>query len=305
MTVKQRPIPFRLLEQRVSDLTTERNADDCFLAPATATRRSSATTATSANRHVAWCHEFFLVRKGRAKIVTPRRRFRLRPGELLLVEPGVEHEELPASPTDPYEISCFLIDGRRASLWDVTYAPQNQEPYVQQGSEFVGSENLGLAAALLSDELSERHEGWHEATQLLLSYLASAILRRLRCGSVTYQTNTYSRDPHAWPRVEAASMFCHANLKHPLRRASVAALFGYSPRHLGRLFMARYGQTYSDHVRMLRTEAAMALLTDSNLSVAEVGVAVGYPDPANFSRAYRRDVGVSPSVYRRAQTERQ
>lgn len=303
--MEQRPIPFRLLEQRVSALAVQREAQQYLLAPAAATPRSAAPVRKSVNRHIARCHEFFLVRTGRAAITVPRQRFVLRPGELLLVEAGVEHEEVPARLSDPYELSCFIVDGRRASLHDVTYTPQDRKPYVRQGSEFVGSENLGWAAALLSDELRQRSRGWHGAVESLLGYLATAILRRLQHGSVTYHTDAESRDPRAWPRVDAASMFCRANLRHPLPRSKVAALFGYSPRHLGRLFMEHYGQTYSDHVRMLRMVAAMALLSDSTLLVAEVGANVGYPDPAMFSRAFRRAVGVSPSEYRRAQTGRQ
>jgi AraC-like DNA-binding protein len=252
---------------------------------------------------VAKCHEFFLVRKGRALLATPRRRFRLRPGELLLVEPGVEHEELPADPAHPYELSCFLIDGCRASLYDVSYSSAERS-YLQHASEFVGPEDLGAAAALLSNELSRHSENWYEAAQHLLNYLTVTMLRRLRSGNLTYQTEMHSRDLQAWPRVEAAMMFCRSNLRMPLRIAEVAALFGYSPRHLSRLVAEHYGQTYSSQVRMLRTQAALALLADSSLPVAEVGETVGYPDPANFSRAFRREVGISPSAYRRSQTER-
>jgi AraC-like DNA-binding protein len=302
--MKQRPIPSGLLEERVQDIAARREADQYLLAAPTAARRPPMLVSTSANRHIARSHEFFLVRTGQAVIATPRRRFRLRPGELLLVEPGVEHEEIPVRPSDSYELSCFVIDGCRASLWDVTYV-SHQEPYLQHGSEFAGSENLGAAVALLAEELSRRHEQWEQAVQLLLDFLATALLRRLHNGSVTYQTDLYRRDPRAWPQVEAVGMFCRANLGQRLSRASVATLFGYSPRHLSRLLKEHVGQAYSHHLRMLRMEAAMALLADSAIPVAEVGATVGYPDPANFSRAFRRQVGVSPSAYRRANGDHQ
>ena len=54
--------------------------------------------------------------------------------------------------------------------------------------------------------------------------------------------------------------------------------------------------------RVLRDERqksrAESLLRDSRLTIAEVGYALGYEDPANFGRACRRWFGASPSKLR-------
>ena len=40
------------------------------------------------------------------------------------------------------------------------------------------------------------------------------------------------------------------------------------------------------------------LLADSSLTVREIAVRVGYPDPFHFSRSFKNAVGVSPAQFR-------
>ncbi|MCX2979573.1 AraC family transcriptional regulator [Halieaceae bacterium IMCC14734] len=47
-----------------------------------------------------------------------------------------------------------------------------------------------------------------------------------------------------------------------------------------------------------RLQQACRKLRNTDLSVADVGSAVGYPDPTSFSRAFRRWTGMSPRDYR-------
>jgi AraC-like DNA-binding protein len=47
------------------------------------------------------------------------------------------------------------------------------------------------------------------------------------------------------------------------------------------------------------------MLRESDATVAQIALRLGFSDSANFSRAFRRAVGVTPSVYRqRAATDR-
>ena len=45
---------------------------------------------------------------------------------------------------------------------------------------------------------------------------------------------------------------------------------------------------------------ARALLEESSRSITEVALDVGFTDLANFSHAFRREVGMTPNAYRRA-----
>jgi AraC-like DNA-binding protein len=61
------------------------------------------------------------------------------------------------------------------------------------------------------------------------------------------------------------------------------------------------GMTPVDFILELRIARARTLLADSRLDVRTVAEAVGYDDPAYFSRLFTSRVGLSPSVFRRQQ----
>jgi AraC-like DNA-binding protein len=74
-----------------------------------------------------------------------------------------------------------------------------------------------------------------------------------------------------------------------------------SERTLKRQLQAR-GTTYRALVDELKRERATELLERKHLSVQEVAHALGYGDPANFHRAFRRWFGTSPESWRKERT---
>lgn len=48
---------------------------------------------------------------------------------------------------------------------------------------------------------------------------------------------------------------------------------------------------------MVRFEGACELLASQDATVARVALALGFSDAANFSRAFRRTFGMSPTQY--------
>ena len=43
---------------------------------------------------------------------------------------------------------------------------------------------------------------------------------------------------------------------------------------------------------------AKKLLKNEDLSIQNIAYSVGYPDPFAFSKIFKKEVGISPSVYR-------
>ncbi|MEH6592568.1 MAG: helix-turn-helix transcriptional regulator, partial [Halioglobus sp.] len=61
------------------------------------------------------------------------------------------------------------------------------------------------------------------------------------------------------------------------------------------------GTTLAQLINDWRKAAACRKLRDSDLSVAAVGAAVGYPDPTSFSRVFQRWTKMSPRAYRKSE----
>jgi AraC family transcriptional regulator, regulatory protein of adaptative response / methylphosphotriester-DNA alkyltransferase methyltransferase len=78
----------------------------------------------------------------------------------------------------------------------------------------------------------------------------------------------------------------------------IARRVASSRRQLQRAY-AEIGQTtFRDHLTRVRMEKASELLAGRALTVREVAHRVGYRQPAQFAKAFRRHLGVAPSDYR-------
>ncbi|MFS0726673.1 helix-turn-helix domain-containing protein [Paenibacillus sp. 1P07SE] len=80
----------------------------------------------------------------------------------------------------------------------------------------------------------------------------------------------------------------------------VADRFQMSAKYLSQFFKEQTGTNFSDHLNSLRMEQARKLLQETELSVHEITLRSGYHSMNVFSRAFKRNCGMSPTVYRRS-----
>jgi AraC-like DNA-binding protein len=83
-----------------------------------------------------------------------------------------------------------------------------------------------------------------------------------------------------------------------LNSEQVAKLLGTSRRTLSRR-LKKMNTSLAREIARQRREIAEQELLRGELSVAAIGARIGYPDPAVFSRAFKRWTGQTPSHYRR------
>ena len=75
---------------------------------------------------------------------------------------------------------------------------------------------------------------------------------------------------------------------------------GMSESHFSRAFKRTTGIKPSQYFINLRMERARRLLRETNRSIIEIGLDVGYTSPSHFSRIFHREVGISARRYRRS-----
>ena len=121
-------------------------------------------------------------------------------------------------------------------------------------------------------------------------------------------------DPLTRLRIEAEAQARHAailadlptTVRHILRKRlssgelsmdHVAAVLGMHRRTLDRR-LKQYGIRYSDVLESVQCDVARQLLRDTNLQMQQIAESLRYASAANFSTAFRRWTGVTPSAYR-------
>lgn len=70
---------------------------------------------------------------------------------------------------------------------------------------------------------------------------------------------------------------------------------GINECYLKQKFKQQTGKTIGSFIRELRMQEAMRLLLDEYKSVQETAWYVGYRDPSNFSKAFAKFYGVTPT----------
>ena len=78
----------------------------------------------------------------------------------------------------------------------------------------------------------------------------------------------------------------------------IARRVASSRRQLQRAYAEIGETTFRDHLTRVRMEKAAELLAARDLTVREVAHRVGYRQPAQFAKAFRRHLGVAPSDFR-------
>lgn len=81
----------------------------------------------------------------------------------------------------------------------------------------------------------------------------------------------------------------------------IARRVASSRRQLQRAYNEIGRTTFRDHLTSVRMERAAELLRTRALTVREVAHQVGYRQPAQFAKAFRRHHGLAPSDYRATQ----
>ena len=85
---------------------------------------------------------------------------------------------------------------------------------------------------------------------------------------------------------------------HQWTLAELSAQLYVGPFHLARQFVRSLGMPPMRYLARWRAQKAAGLLVSTDLTVAAIGAAVGWPDPSQFSRRFRAEFGVSPRAYR-------
>ena len=78
----------------------------------------------------------------------------------------------------------------------------------------------------------------------------------------------------------------------------LSAKFGYTYSHICKIFKAEYSVTPIEYLITKKMEYATLLLSQGK-TLSEIAEATGYSTPYNFSRAFKKQFGISPSNFKK------
>lgn len=100
-------------------------------------------------------------------------------------------------------------------------------------------------------------------------------------------------------RVQIVRVMLEAEFHRKLPLSEMGKAVRLSPWRLAHLFKAETGMSPQRYLTLVRLQRAKDRLENGFLPIREVGVAVGMPNPSQFTKTFKAAYGMSPMQYRR------
>jgi AraC-like DNA-binding protein len=250
--------------------------------------------------------EFLLVHEGAGRVVINHRIYSVAPRTLVFFKPRQPHQILLAKP--------FRRSG--AKLRNFFTDPLMQ--YFPSLIEFIGTldSNPSIAQMYALDErdyqeLDSLYRRLHESFSAAPRHAHQELFLLFLLQMIAYFKFHVFPEAQPFPNLDdrsdstpppahiaAAIEWMHRHYAEPFDLNRLAEAVHFSPSHISRLFRQYTGMTLTDYLTGTRLKEARSLLETSALSIRQVGLRVGFPDPAYFCRSFKRSFGVSPLQYR-------
>jgi two-component system response regulator YesN len=177
---------------------------------------------------------------------------------------------------------------------------------LQAGWETTRERRLPMAAvkemALRVDRLLSRIAGCNATAEeeFLLCTSHSELGERLLASAESYcNRNRAITQPLTGHReVDKAVAYIHQHYSSDVTLKAVAALVAMDEAYFSGLFKKKTGATLIHYIQQVRIEHAKGWLEQTELSVAEIGERVGFPNANYFIKIFRRWTRRTPSEYR-------
>lgn len=101
------------------------------------------------------------------------------------------------------------------------------------------------------------------------------------------------------PEIEAALTLMERELSEDLDVPTLARAASMSPKHFARCFKDLVGVPPMAYLQAMRLNGARAALERTTETTAAIAAAHGFADAAHFSRAFKRQYGMSPTQFRK------
>ena len=108
----------------------------------------------------------------------------------------------------------------------------------------------------------------------------------------------FSRTTAGKRLAQQAGYFIREHSDQKFSLAGIASALYVNGNYLARVFKRETGRTLLWYHNAVRCEKAKQLLLETELSVSEVGAAVGYVSSAHFSHLFKKMTGYAPSDWR-------
>ena len=237
-------------------------------------------------------HKLIILLAGRAGYAIEGERYRLSPGDLVLVGRGTIHR--PEVEEDAFyeRMILYISPSYLASLGTADCDLEECFRQAQATFRYVYRDEDGSRVRRLFEALAQTdREGGYGAALLARAQFLELMVEVNRMCRGGHQVQAASGDR----KVVALLQYLNLHLTEELSIDQLAQRFYISKYHMMRRFRQETGYSIHGYLTEKRLLLAQRLLTQGT-PPSEAGLQAGYQDYSTFSRAYKKQFGHGPSA---------
>lgn len=250
-------------------------------------------------------HELVIVTQGTGVQIINGSEYFISAGDVFVLKGSIVHGYTKTNNLEFYNIS---FDNNRHNLFKKEfcslpgyYALFELEPNLVTNQKYadrlkLSSSELAFSFGLCSNlhkEYSEKRPGYEIG---ILSNFNLLILYLSRLYMKYQEQSKYNIMPLA-----ETLMYIESNYHETINLNTLATKTGLSESTFLRLFRKSFNQTPIEYINHYRISKACSLLSNSNLSLTQIALEVGFSDSNYFSRVFRKVMNMSPREFRKSE----
>ena len=235
-------------------------------------------------------YELMVVTEGTLYIADHEQEYAVNAGEYLLMAPTPCQHGTKSGDCEFYWLH-FGYHGERQDHEQFSTHVEYLPDYLQIPA--TGALSFPERLIILMKELQDSDKRYKDST--LNRYLCSTILSELSAQC----RHRLRKDKELKEQLYGDILdYISWNVQENLHISEIAAHFGYNEKYLTTLFKKYAGITLKQQVLQAKMEVAKSALSESTHPVSQIAYSLGFSDAHNFSNAFRKITGLSPSEYR-------
>lgn len=241
--------------------------------------------------------ELFVVTKGVLYISGNDNEYILEKGQYLLMPPFTWQHGYKSS-----DCSFYWLHFAPSSSYDVIEAdavghePDSISITIPEQGSLQSYERMVVLMKQLQD--SERRYG----IKCLNNFNTSVILAEL--GAQCFSRQRYNNSDNSSQLYNDIADYITLNICSNLKVSDIADYFGYNEKYLTTYFKKWSKVSIKQFILQTKMEHAKAELSETNHSISQIGYNIGYADPHNFTNAFKKVTGLTPSDFRDSYSKR-
>lgn len=242
--------------------------------------------------------ELLYCRKGSLNVWINNKNYLLKEGDFLFINSNIIHSTQSPTANDISVLQLplpFLLEATQQDYlnkYDILCNTLLQVSSVQQQA-------FSRVREILDEMLAYESQKGDAFALKIYSLLFDLLYELIRHFKTEKNEDSKVRSQKYLDRLGDITEFVKENYDEKLTLESVALEFNFSVPYFARFFKKYMGITFTEYVTSIRLDKAFDLLMNSDMSVLDISLAVGFPNAKSYTTSFKKVYGHTPYQYKK------